>query len=196
MVRLRLDNIHTLSAGCWLGILTLRTLVITYKNMRHLWHSLKDHLPLLPKRQEIVRVVMITTSFLTWGFRTVTLLSVHANVPFFTVTSNCISCLLGCSCRHTAAQDGKDIMKQNPFFCPSTLQRLEGIMRLFLFFFFTSFRATLTFTLTSFSRNVIGRKAKIVLLLKTTVCFHIIFVLTARPLCFLKKHEVQMVTSI
>lgn len=177
MVRLRLDNIHTLSAGCWLGILTLRTLVITYKNMRHLWHSLKDHLPLLPKRQEIVRVVMITTSFLTWGFRTVTLLSVHANVPFFTVTSNCISCLLGCSCRHTAAQDGKDIMEQNPFFCPSTLQSLEGIMRLFLFFFFTSFRATLTFTLTSFSRNVIGRKA-------TTVCFHIIFVLTARPLFF------------
>lgn len=116
MLRLRLDNIHTVTAGCWLGILTLRTLVITYKNMRHLCHSLKDHLPLLPIRQEIVRVVMITTSFLTWGFRTVTLLSVHANVPFFTVTSNCISCLLGCSCRHTAAQDGKDIMEQNPFF--------------------------------------------------------------------------------
>lgn len=164
--------------------------------MRHLWHSLKDHLPLLPKRQEIVRVVMITTSFLTWGFRTVTLLSVHANVPFFTVTSNCISCLLGCSCRHTAAQDGKDIMERNPFFLSINTAETRGDCEAFSFFFFTSFRATLTFTLTSFSRNVIGRKAKIVLLLKTTVCFLIIFVLTARPLCFLKKHEVQMVTSI
>lgn len=160
MVRLRLDNIHTLSAGCWLRILTLRTLVITYKNMRHLWHSLKDHLPLLPKRQEIVRVVMITTSFLTWGFRTVTLLSVHANVPFFTVTSNCISCLLGCSCRHTAAQDGKDIMKQNPFFCPSTLQRLEGIMRLFLFLFFYILQSNPDLHLDFFQQKCYWKKGK------------------------------------
>lgn len=69
-------------------------------------------LPLLMQERE--RLLMITTSFLTWVYRTVSSLSVAANVPSLLRLLIAFPICLA-SLSPMAAQAGKDIRGQKPF---------------------------------------------------------------------------------